>query len=118
MILFKRPKRSTVKRRIYIFAVVGLIAGTFLIDYGITTRQNTERAGQLMAAKANDAAEREKFKSDTDKQIKESRERIAAFKEKMRKTDHRTKASVKKRIMKRQEKKVLIAREVNTFPSN
>ena len=65
------------KNRIFIFAVIGSIAGMFLVGCGKTSEQNVEASSQqLKDAKADYVAEWNKFKSQSEEKIKANEERI------------------------------------------
>ena len=79
------------KNRIFIFAVIGSIAGMFLVGCGKTSEQNVEASSQqLKDAKADYVAEWNKFKSQSEEKIKANEERIEAFKVKLEETDTST----------------------------
>jgi predicted nucleic acid-binding Zn-ribbon protein len=87
------------KNKIFIFAVIGCMAGIFFAGCEKTPGQKVERANQeLKDAKADYRAEWQKFKNDSEEQIKANEDRIDAFKEKMEKADRKTKAKYNKAV--------------------
>ena len=76
------------KNKIFTFAVIGCMAGIFFAGCGKTPEQKVEGANQeLKDAKADYLAEWQKFKTDSEEQIKANEDRIDAFKAKMEKAD-------------------------------
>ncbi|MFZ0427379.1 MAG: hypothetical protein WAO20_04625 [Acidobacteriota bacterium] len=76
------------KSRIFIFAVIASVAGMFLVGCGRTSEPSVEASSQqLKDAKADYIAEWNKFKSQSEQQIKANEERIEAFKENLEETD-------------------------------
>ncbi len=87
------------KNKIFIFAVIGCMTGIYLAGCDKTSEQKVEGAKQeLKAAKADYLAEWQKFKTESEAQIKINEDRIDAYKEKMEKAGHKAKANYKKAV--------------------
>ncbi len=101
------------KNRIFIFAVIVCVAGIFLAGCNKTSERKVEGAKQeLKEAKADYVAEWQKFKTESEAQIKANEDRIDAFKEKMDKAGTKTKAKYKKAVTESREKKSRAQKEV------
>jgi exonuclease VII large subunit len=88
------------KNKIFTFAVIGCMAGIFIAGCGKTPKQNVEMANQeLTDAKANYLAEWEKFKTESEEQIKANEDRIDAFKAKMGEAVTKTKAKYNQEVV-------------------
>ena len=84
------------KNKIFVFAVIGCMAGMFLAGCAKTSEQKVEGAKQdLKDAKADYLAEWQRFKTESEEQIKANDDRIDAFREKMEKAGTQTKAEYK-----------------------
>lgn len=93
------------KNKIFTFAVIGCLAAIFFAGCEKTPGQKVEGANQeLKDAKADYRAEWQKFKNDSEEQIKANEDRIDAFKEKMEKTDSKTKAKYIKAVAELEQK--------------
>ena len=93
------------KKKIFTFAVMGCMAGIILAGCRKKPEQTVEGAKQeLRDAKADFLAEWEKFKTESEKQIKTNENRIEAFKEKMEKAGTKTKAKYNKAVMELEQK--------------
>jgi hypothetical protein len=93
------------KNKVFTFAVIGCIAGIFLAGCGKTPEQKVEGAKQeLKDAKADYLAEWQKFKTESEEQIKANEDRMDAFKQKMEKADSRTKAKYNKTVAELEQK--------------
>jgi len=87
------------KNKIVAFAVIGCIAGIFLTGCEKKSEQKVEEAKQeLKDVKAGYAAEWQKFKTESEAQIKVNDDKIDAYKEKMEKAGHKAKANYKEEI--------------------
>ena len=87
------------KNKILTFAVAGCMAGIFLAGCDKTSDQKVEGANQeLKEAKAGYAAEWQKFKTESEAQIKVNEDKIDAYKEKMEKAGKKAKANYKKEV--------------------
>jgi hypothetical protein len=87
------------KSKIFTFAVIGCMAGIFLAGCGKTSEQKVEGAKQeLKDAKADYLAEWQKFKTESEEQIKANENRIDAFKAKMEKAGTKAKAKYNKAV--------------------
>ena len=92
------------KNKIFTFAVIVCVAG-FLAGCDKTSEQKVEGAKQeLKEAKADYVAEWQKFKTESEAQIKANEDRIDAFKEKMDKVGTKTKAKYDKAIAELEQK--------------
>jgi hypothetical protein len=97
--LFNQSKRRTMKNKIFTFAVIGCMAGIFYAGCGKTPEQNVEVAKQeLKDAKADYLAEWQKFRAESEEQIKANEDRIDAFKEKMGKAVTKTNAKYNQEV--------------------
>jgi DNA repair exonuclease SbcCD ATPase subunit len=93
------------KNKIFAFAVIGCMAGIFLTGCDKTSEQKAEEAKQeLKQAKADYAAEWQKFKTESEAQIKVNEDRIDAYKEKMEKAGTKAKANYKKAVAELEQK--------------
>ena len=93
------------KNKIFTFAVIGCMAGLFLVGCEKKAEQKVEAAKQeLKDAKADYLAEWQKFKAESEAQIKVNEDKIDAFKAKMDKAGTKTKAKYKKAIAELKEK--------------
>jgi hypothetical protein len=93
------------KNKIFTFAVIGCMAGIFLAGCGKISEQKVEKANQeLKDAKANYLAEWQKFKTESEEQIKANEDRIDAFKEKIDKAAGKNKAKYKKAVAELEQK--------------
>ena len=93
------------KNRIFTFAVIGCMSGIFLAGCEKTTEQKVEGAKQeLKDAKADFLVEWQKFKTESEEQIKANEDRMDAFKQKMEKADSRTKAKYNKAVAELEQK--------------
>jgi transketolase len=87
------------KNKLVTFAVIGCMAGIFLAGCDKSSEQKVEGANQeLKNAKADYAAEWQKFKVESEAQIKVNDDRIDAYQEKMEKAGHKAKANYKKAV--------------------
>ena len=103
--LFNQSKRRTMKNKIFTFAVIGCMAGIFLAGCGKTPERKVEEARQdLKDAKADYLAEWQKFKAESEEQIKANEDRIDAFKEKMEKAGAKTKAKYNQEVVELEKK--------------
>jgi type II secretory pathway component HofQ len=81
-------------KTIFSFALIGCIAGMFLAGCGKTSEQKVQGDKQeVKDAKADYHADWQKFKTESDQQIKVNEDRIDSLKDKIKKAD--TKATVK-----------------------
>ena len=93
------------KNKIFAFAVIGCMAGLFLAGCDKTSEQKVEGAKQeLKAAKADYTAEWQKFKTESEVQIKINDDKIDELKAKMDKAGTKTKAKYKKAVAELKEK--------------
>jgi hypothetical protein len=93
------------KNKLFAFAVIGCIAGIFIASCNKTSEQKIEGAKQeLKEAKADYAAEWQKFKTESVAQIKINEDKIDAYKEKMEKAGLKAKANYKKGVAELKEK--------------
>ena len=77
------------KNKIFIFAVIGCMTGLLLTGCEKKMEQKAEEAKQeLKEAKADYAAEWQKFKTESEAQIKANEDRIDVYQEKMEKAGH------------------------------
>ena len=87
------------KNKITTFAIIGCMAGLFLGGCDKTSDQKAEEAKQeLKQAKADYAAEWQKFKTESEAQIKINDDKIDVYEEKMEKAGHKAKANYKKEV--------------------
>jgi exonuclease VII large subunit len=87
------------KNKIFTFAVIVCMAGIFLAGCEKKAEQKVAEAKQeLKDAKADYLAEWQKFKTESEAQIKVNEDRIDAFKAKMDKAGHKAKANYKKAV--------------------
>ncbi|MGA3287764.1 MAG: hypothetical protein ABSD46_10085 [Bacteroidota bacterium] len=87
------------KNKIFTFAVIACMAGLFLAGCEKKSEQKVEAAKQeLKGAKADYIAEWQKFKTESEAQIKVNEDRIDAFKAKMEKAGTKAKAKYKKAV--------------------
>jgi hypothetical protein len=83
---------QSMKYKTFTFAVIGCIAGIIFAGCEKTPEQKVEVANQeLKEAKADYRAEWQKYKADSEEQIKANEDRIDAFKAKMKKADRKIK---------------------------
>jgi hypothetical protein len=81
-------------KKILSFVLIGCIAGIFLAGCGKTSEQKVQEDKQeVKDAKADYHADWQKFKTESEQQIKVNEDRIDSLKEKRKKAD--TKATVK-----------------------
>lgn len=93
------------KNKIFTFAVIGCMAGIYFAGCGKTSEQKVEGAKQeLKDAKADYLAEWQKFKTESEAQIKANEDKIDAFKEKMEKAGSKTKAKYNKAVTELEQK--------------
>jgi gas vesicle protein len=93
------------KTKILTFAVVGCMTGLLFAGCDKTSEQKVEAANQeLKEAKADYTAEWQKFKTESEAQIKVNEDKIDAYKEKMDKAGHKAKANYKKAVAELKEK--------------
>ena len=93
------------KNKIFAFAVIGCMAGLFLGGCDKTSDQKAEEAKQeLKQAKADYAAEWQKFKTESEAQIKINDDKIDELKAKMDKAGTKAKAKYKKTVVELKEK--------------
>jgi len=93
------------KNKIFAFAVIGCMAGLFLAGCDKTSEQKVEGAKQeLKAAKADYTAEWQKFKIESEAQIKVNDDKIDELKAKMDKAGTKAKAKYKKAVVELKEK--------------
>ncbi len=103
--LSNQSKRRTMKNTIFTIAVIGCVAGIFLAGCGKTSEQKIEGAKQdLEQAKADYQAEWQKFKTESEEQIKANEAKIDAFKEKMEKAGTKAKAKYSKAVAELEQK--------------
>ena len=93
------------KNKIFAFAVIVCVAGLFLAGCNKTSEQKVEGAKQeLKEAKADYVAEWQKFKTESEAQIKVNEDKIDAYKAKMENAGHKAKANYKKAVAELKEK--------------
>ena len=110
--LFNQLKRKTMKNSIFVFATIGIMAGTLLTGCEKTSEQKVEATKEnvgaakqeLKDAKADYVAEWQKFKTESEEQIKANEKRIDAFKEKMEKAGPKVKAKYRKEVAELEQK--------------
>ncbi|MGD1046363.1 MAG: hypothetical protein ABR936_13720 [Bacteroidota bacterium] len=104
------------KNKIFAFAVIGCMAGIFLAGCDKKTEQKVEGANQeLKKAKAEYAAEWQKFKTESEAQIKVNEDKIDAYKEKMEKAGHKAKANYKKAVAELKEKNHALKEKLDKY---
>jgi hypothetical protein len=114
--LFGQSKRRTMKNKIFTFAVIGCMAGIFFAGCEKAPEQKVERANQeLKDAKADYRAEWQKYKTDSEEQIKANEDRIDAFKAKMEKADRKTKAKYNKAVAELEQKNRDLKRRLEEY---
>jgi hypothetical protein len=97
--------KRTMKNKIFMFAVIGCMAGSFFAGCEKTPEQKVEKVNQeLKDAKADYRAEWQKFKIDSEEQIKANEDRIDAFKAKMKKASSKIKAKYNKAVAELEQK--------------
>ena len=80
------------KKTIFIFTVIGIVAGSLLAGCEKKTEQKVEEAKEtLKDARAEYLVEWEAFKKESEQQIDANRKRIHSFKEKMEKAGSKVK---------------------------
>ena len=93
------------KNKITTFAIIGCMAGLFLAGCDKTSEQKVEGAKQeIKEAKADYAAEWQKFKTESEAQIKINDDKIDELKAKMDKAGTKAKAKYKKTVVELKEK--------------
>jgi len=93
------------KNKIFTFAVLACMTGIFLTGCDKSSEQKVEGAKQeLKDAKATYLAEWEKFKTESEAQIKANEARIDEFKQKMEKAGTKTKAKYDKAVAELEQK--------------
>jgi len=93
------------KNTLFTFAVIGCMTGIFLVGCEKTAEQKVEGAKkELKEAKADYVAEWQKFKTESEAQIKVNEDKIDAYEAKMEKAGHKAKANYKKAIAELKEK--------------
>ena len=93
------------KNKITTFAIIGCMAGLFLAGCDKTSEQKVEGAKQeIKEAKADYAAEWQKFKTESEAQIKINDDKIDELKAKMDKAGTKAKAKYKKAVVELKEK--------------
>ena len=93
------------KNKMFAFAVIGCMAGIFLAGCEKKSEQKVEEAKQeLKDAKAGYTAEWQKFKTESEAQIKVNDDKIDEFKAKMDKAGTKAKAKYKKAVVELKEK--------------
>ena len=93
------------KNKITTFAIIGCMAGLFLAGCDKTSEQKVEGAKQeIKEAKADYAAEWQKFKTESEAQIKINDDKIDELKAKMDKAGTKAKAKYKKVVVELKEK--------------
>ena len=98
-------KGRIMKNRTFAFAVIGCMAGIFLAGCDKTSEQKVEGAKQeLKEAKADYLAEWQKFKTESEAQIKVNEDRIDTLKTKIEKVGTKAKAKYKKAVAELKEK--------------
>jgi hypothetical protein len=87
------------KNKIFTFAVIGCMAGIYLAGCEKKTEQKVAEANQeLKEAKADYVAEWQKFKAESEAQIKVNEDRIDTIKVKMENAGHKAKTKYKKAV--------------------
>jgi TolA-binding protein len=93
------------KNKLFTFAVIGCMAVILLAGCGKTSEQKVEGAKQeLKEAKADYVAEWQKFKTESEAQIKSNEDKIDALKEKMEKAGTKTKVKYAKAVTELEQK--------------
>ena len=114
--LFDQSERRTMKNKIFTFAVIGCMAGIFFVGCEKTPEQKVEGANQeLKDAKADYRAEWQKYRTDSEEQIKANEDRIDAFKAKMEKADRKTKAKYNKAMAELEQKNRDLKRKLEEY---
>ena len=104
------------KNKIFTFAVIGCMAGIFLAGCGKKSEQKVEEAKQeLKDAKADYLAEWQKFKTESEAQIKVNEDKIDAYEEKMEKAGHKAKANYKKAVVELKQKNRDLKRKLEEY---
>jgi hypothetical protein len=114
--LLNQSKRSAMKNKIFTFAVLGCIAGIYFVGCEKTPEQKVEKANQeLKDARADYRAEWQKYKIDSEEQIKSNEDRIDAFKAKIEKADRKTKAKYNKAMAELEQKNRDLKRKLEEY---
>jgi hypothetical protein len=104
------------KNKIFVFVVVGCMAGLFLTGCDKKSEQKVEGAKQeLKDAKADYLAEWQKFKIESEAQIKANEDRIDAYQEKMEKAGHKAKANYKEAIAELKQKNRELKKKLDEY---
>jgi hypothetical protein len=92
------------------------MAGIFFAGCEKTPEQKVEGANQeLKEAKADYRAEWQKYKADSEEQIKANEDRIDALKAKMKKADRKTKAEYNKAVAESEQKNRDLKRRLEEY---
>ena len=104
------------KNKIFTFSVIACMAGLFLAGCDKTSEQKVEGAKQeLKDAKAGYVAEWQKFKTESEAQIKANEDRIDAYQEKMEKAGHKAKANYKKAVADLKQKNLELKEKLDKY---
>jgi hypothetical protein len=116
LITLTHHKRKIMKNKIFAFAVIGCMAGIFLAGCDKTSEQKVEETKQeLKQAKADYAGEWQKFKTESEAQIKVNEDKIDAYKEKMEKAGHKAKVNYKKAVAELKEKNHALKEKLDKY---
>ena len=104
------------KNKMFAFAAIGCMTGIFLLGCEKTAEQKVEGAKQeIKEAKADYTAEWQKFKTESEAQIKVNDDKIDELKAKMDKVGTKTKAKYKKAVVELKEKNHALKEKLDTY---
>jgi len=104
------------KNKIFTFSVIACMAGLFLAGCDKTSEQKAEEAKQeLKQTKADYAAEWQKFKTESEAQIKVNEDKIDAYQEKMEKAGHKAKANYKEAVAELKQKNRELKKKLDEY---
>jgi transketolase len=104
------------KNKIIVFAVIGCMTGLFLAGCDKKSEQKVEGAKQeLKDTKADYLAEWQKFKTESEAQIKVNEDKIDAYQEKMEKAGHKAKANYKEAVAELKQKNRELKKKLDEY---
>ncbi|MGD0036842.1 MAG: hypothetical protein ABSC53_06075 [Bacteroidota bacterium] len=104
------------KNKIFTFFVIACMAGLILAGCEKKSEQKVEEAKQeLKEVKAGYVAEWQKFKTESEAQIKANEDRIDAYQEKMEKAGHKAKANFKEAVAELKQKNRELKKKLDEY---